>query len=107
MWSFIVNILTNAGLLFPLIVFVLVFISGRDERIEKLTKMKIQVNNFEELYSPVYRGIQRKVETLSEYEIEKINKVRDDIKLTEKKGRDNLKMFVIFLSIYLLCIMDL
>ena len=96
MWNLIVEILTNAALIVPIAGFVLVFISGRDERIKELTKMKIEVENFDKKYSSVYRGVQRDVESPSEYAKEEINKVVDNIKLSEQEGRDKLKMFIIF-----------
>jgi hypothetical protein len=107
MWTLLTNILTNAALIVPIIAFIVVFVNGRDERIIGLTKMKIEVENFEKKFSPVYRGIQRKVEPPTEYELEEINKVEDEIKLNEQEGRDKLKMFIIFLFIYLLFTMQL
>ena len=102
MWILVINILINAALIVPIIGFIIVFISSRDERIKGLTKMKIEVENFDKKFSPVYRGIQRKVEPPIAHEIEENNKIEDDIKLNEKEGRIRLNMFLIFLFIYLL-----
>ena len=103
MWVLITNIFTNAALLVPVIGFIIVFISARDERIRSLTTMKIEVEDFYKKYS----YIQSQVEPAPEYRIEEINKIKDDIKLNEQEGRDKLKMFIIFLFIYLLFIMGL
>ena len=107
MWKLIIDILTNAVIIVPIMVFIVVFIRGRDERIKGLTKMKIEVENFEKNFSHVYRGIQRKVETPTEDELDEVKKVEDEIKLNEQEGRDKLKMFIIFLFIYLLFTMQL
>ena len=107
MWVLITNIFTNAALIVPIIGFIIVFISGRDERIKGLTTMKIEVEELYKKYSSVYRNIQRQVDSAPEYRIEEINKIKDDIKLNEKEGRDKLKMFIIFLFIYLLFTMQL
>ena len=107
MWTLILNILTNAALIVPIIGFIIVFISGRDERIKGLTTMKIELEEFYKKYSSVYKNIKRQVEPVPEYRIEEINKIKDDIKLNEKEGRYKLKMFIIFLFIYLLFTMQL
>ena len=103
MWTLLTYILTNGALLVPVIGFIIVFISGRDERIKGLTTMKIELEDFYKKHS----YIQRQVEPVPEYRIEEINKIKDDIKHEEKEGRDKLKMFIITLFIYLLFLMGL
>ena len=51
MWVLITNIFTNAALLVPVIGFIIVFISARDERIRSLTTMKIEVEDFYKKYN--------------------------------------------------------
>lgn len=107
MWKFILDILTNTSLLIPIIGLIIVFINSRDKRVKELTILKIELENFDKKYSPVYKNILREVEVASDSELEKIGKVEIEIKTCEKDGRERLKFFLIFLFIYLLFILSL
>ncbi len=101
MWKFIQVILTNGSLFIPVIGAVYLFINNRDERIKELTKMKIKLYNFNKNHSSTYKNREGHVESPSDYELEEISRIENDIRLSERKRSENLNRFLIILFVYI------
>jgi hypothetical protein len=98
----IFNLLIKIGAYCQLMGVIYLYISGRDKRIEDLTKLTLEMENFDKKYNTIYKGILREVEPPSQEELDKIREVEVNIKLIKKAGRERMKLFFIFFFMYIL-----